>query len=162
MYRQIFEDAAHHYAFDERSNFVGRKLSKKNKLSVGGSFIDGYSTLRSKIRFRFKPSLRHVEYPDMTTIVKKTAASGNIRWYHKDLVRSDLWYWKKGISDWEIVWKNGILRDMTMGEELLHFHFIRSKQSSRFRISPWKQGTAFRILPAGIFPFPDAHQESNR
>jgi hypothetical protein len=98
------------------------------------------------------PALKKMEYPDMSSIVKSLSASGEIRFYQEDLVRSDLWYEKHGIRQWEIAWKDGTLLDIRTGEKFLHFHFIRSKASPRFHVEPCHTGKEFRIKPTGIKP----------
>ena len=161
-YKHIFLDASHHYAYDERSNFTGRKLPGTGKPSGGKWLSDLFFTLTSRIRYRLDPAIRGTEYPDMTTILQKTEASGEIKWHHEDLVRSDLWYMKQKIRNWEIVWKNGILSENINGKELLHFHFLNSKRNRRFRIETWQAQKGFRIHPAGISPIEDKGQSPNR
>lgn len=154
-YRQIFQDSTHHYAFDERSNFIGHKLST-TPFSTGSRWINqSITSMMEKIRLRLTPSLRHTEYPDMTAIVSKLSESGEIRWFHEDLVRSDLWFEKQNISDWEIIWKNGKILDTKSEEELLHFHIIRSKRNSNFQIEPFRSGAGFLIRSFGIAPIPE-------
>jgi len=153
-YRQIFQDSTHHYAFDERSNLIGRKLTLTPNMA-GKRWIDQrIISLKDKIRLRLNPSLQNSEYPDMTTIVSKLSEAGEIGWFHEDIVRSDLWFEKQKIRDWEIIWKNGKILDTLAKEELLHFHFIRSKNDSKFKIEGFREGAGFSIKPFGIAPVP--------
>lgn len=153
-YKKIFQDSRHHYAFDERSNILGRKLPYSPSMA-GNRWTDlTMNSVWDKIRLRLKPSLRHTEYPDMTTIVSKLSASGEISWFHEDLVRSDLWFQKHKIKDWEIRWENGKILDKVNQEELLHFHIIRSKKKSQFTIEPFQAEAVFTIGPMGIAQAP--------
>lgn len=153
MYRKIFQDAYHHYAFDERSSILGRKIYDRAGM-IRSLRISQYAlSLFRKVRLRMNPALKKMENPDMSSIVKSLSVSGEIRFYQQDLVRSDLWYEKHGIRQWEIAWKEGTLLDIRTGEKFLHFHFIRSKASPRFHVEPCQTGKEFRIRPTGIKPF---------
>lgn len=151
-YRQIFQDAHHHYAFDERSNIIGQKICDRSGMVGNWRIYQKLLSLVRKLRLRMDPALKEMEYCDMSSIVKSLSASGEIRFYQQDLVRSDLWYKKHGIRQWEIAWKDGTLLDIGTGEKFLHFHFIRSKENSRFHIEPSQTGKEFRIKPTGIKP----------
>ena len=153
-YTQIFQDSTHHYAFDERSNIIGRKLTFTPSMA-GKRWIDQrIIPLKDKVRLRLNPSLRHSEFPDMTTIVSKLSEAGEIGWFHEDIVRSDLWFEKQKIRDWEIIWQKGKIQDTLAKEELLHFHIIRSKNDSKFTIEPFRAGAGFSIKPFGMAPLP--------
>lgn len=151
-YRQIFQDSDRHYAFDERSNFLGRKLPGNQGITGRSRIVQYILNGARKVRLRLNPDLMNDEFPDMTTIVKKSADAREIRYFHKDLVRSDLWFEKKHLREWEIIWENGTISDVLNGEEFLHFHLINSKKNKNFAIEPGQAGAVFRITAAGIEP----------
>jgi len=151
MYRQIFQDAQHHYAFDERSNIVGKKIQDRSGVIGSWRISRHMMSLIRKIRRRVSPALNNVEFPDMTSITQSLSDSEQIKLYQQDLVRSDLWYDKHNIKQWEIAWKDGVVRDIKTGEEFLHFHFIKSKETKRFLIESYLPDTEFRIKPTGIW-----------
>ncbi len=155
FYMKIFQDSGRHYAFDERSNFLGKKLPRRpGGVENWRNFFYRISLIQ-KALVRLKPALWKTEYPDMTTIVKKSAESGEIKMYHKDLVRSDIWFKKHNFKRWEIVWKDGRIIDMLNGKEFLHFHFIRSKHQKNFKIETYKSVNEFMIRPEGIMQIKD-------
>lgn len=154
-YKQIFQDALYHYAFDERSSILGKKLHGE-KSAVRSWLIFQYMiSLGRRARLKLGPNSRNFGLLDMTSITQSLSASGEIKLYHRDLVRSDLWYEKNNIRDWEIAWKDGIVTDIKTGEEFLHFHFIKSKGTKRFHIESYHGEAEFRISPAGIMPSPN-------
>jgi len=153
MYRQIFQDAQHHYAFDERSNILGRRIHDKPSVIGSWLILRIMMSLIRKVRFRISPALKKMEFLDMTSITQSLSNSGEIKLYRQDLVRSDLWYDKHHLRYWEIAWKDGTLRDIKTGEEFLHFHFIKSKRTKRFHTESCLPGSEFRIKPTGIMPF---------
>ena len=155
MYKQIFQDAQYHYAFDERSNIFGNRIHDRSG-EIGSWRISRHMiSLIRKIRLRISPALKKMEFPDMTSITQSLSDSGEIKLYQQDLVRSDLWYYKHNIRQWEIAWKDGTVRDIKTGEEFLHFHFIKSKGTKRFHIESYRPDTEFRIRPIGIRPIQD-------
>ena len=151
-YRHIFQDPDSHFAFDERSNFLGRKLPGNQGIIGRSRFFQSILTWARKVRLKLNPDLMSDEFPDMTTIVKKSADACEIRYFHKDLVRSDLWFEKKHLREWEIIWENGTISDVLNGEEFLHFHLISSKKNKNFAIESGQAGSVFRITAAGIEP----------
>jgi hypothetical protein len=155
MYRQIFQDAHHHYAFDERSNIFGKRLHDRYRIFTDWWISQQIKSLIMKIRFRINPAIKKIGFPDMSSITQSLSDSGEIKLYQHDLVRSDLWYDKHKISQWEIAWEGGTVRDVKTGEEFLHFHFIKSKGKKRFHIASCMPGTEFRISPSGIMPVLD-------
>ena len=152
MHKQIFQDAQHHYAFDERSNIFGRRIYDRSLLIGQWRILRHLMSLIRKIRLRKSPSLKKMEFRDMTSITQSLSDSGEIKLYQQDMVRSDLWYEKNDINSWEIVWKDGTVRDIRTGEKFLHFHFIKSKRTKKFQIKSYQPGTEFRIKPTGIMP----------
>ena len=144
QFKKIFEDNNYHYAFDERLNNYGKKLFNplKNRLirKTYSSLETKINKIRSKIKPRFSPPPS-----DMTSIAKLANQDGIIRYYSKDLVCSDLWFLKHGVSSWKIIWETGKLHDTSNQNELLHFHIIESKKNKDFKISKWEPRTSFTI-----------------
>ena len=148
-YAGIFENHSKHFAFDERSNVFGRRLllSKKSKW-----LFSIYSTVElfaNKLRLKFA-KLSSKDLIDFTRITKDQANNNKIQLFRKDLVRSDLWYDKKGLSKWEIEWNAGTLTDKTENLELFHFHFIKSKSQPTFKINKWSENRLFFTTEKGI------------
>ena len=88
----------------------------------------------------------------MSSIVRSHHNQNKLRLFHKDMVRSDLWYQKTANIEWEIIWDNGILTDPASGLEFLHFHFIESKHKKNFQIAPHGGKGVFTISSKGIAP----------
>ena len=86
----------------------------------------------------------------MTSIAKTASQDGIIKYYAQDMVRSDLWFQKKGISHWELAWFSGKLHDKINKIELLHFHFIKSKKDKKFSITKWEPNRGFIITEKEI------------
>ncbi len=150
MYRQVFQDGHHHFAFDERSNIFGKRLHERAGVITSWRISQCIKSLIRKIRLRLNPAIMKIAFRDMTSITQSLSDSGEIKLYRHDLVRLDLWYAKHKIQEWEISWKNGTVSDVNTSEEFLHFHFIKSKGKKRFHIESWRQGNEFRISPSGI------------
>lgn len=150
-HEQVFRDGKKHFAFDERSNIYGRKLPPMpGKHPYRPSFPDP-ERLLNRVKFRLGIGLP--AFPaDMDAVVREAGGKGEIRPYGRDMARSDRWFRKNGIRDWQVVWDNGRLKHPASGQELLHFHFLQSKSASGFRIEPIRADRGFRISPLGITP----------
>ena len=148
-YEIIFQDYSKHYAFDERSNFLGRRLfsSKNPKCLI--SIYSKIEIIKNKIRLKFI-KINHKDLIDFTRITEDLAKNSKIRLFRKDLVRSDLWHDKKDHDNWEIEWNAGNLKDKTENLELFHFHFIKSKSNPSFKINQWFKNKLFLITEHGI------------
>jgi len=148
-YLKVFSDTHHHYGFDEKSRLVGKRLKHPEESYFRYTCSRVLERPISKIRFK-KALLSARKNSDLDQISKNLARQGKISLYRKDMVRSDLWYRKRHIPEWEITWENGKLLDVKTGEEFLHFHLINSKYDSRFRPEPWHDSNCFRINRTGI------------
>ncbi len=137
-FKKIFQDNNYHYAFDERSNIFGRRLFCKKDRKLVTLIYSKLEKLTNKIKFKFRKNYSDPYQDDMTSIVGKAANECRIRYYAEDLVGSDLWFLKHGISSWKINWRNGKLYDNVNHKELLHFHIIKSKKSKGFKIYTWE------------------------
>ncbi len=149
-YREIFQDNNHHYAFDERSNIYGNRLFLNKKKNLMESIYYQSEKILAKLRYKFRKGYNKFFPDDMTSIVSKEKTEGRIRYFAEDLVRSDLWFLKKGVSSWMIYWKKGNLYDVTNNKELLHFHIIKSKYNPDFKITPCEHNSGFSISSDGI------------
>ncbi len=62
MYKQIFQDAQYHYAFDERSNIFGNRIHDRSG-EIGSWRISRHMiSLIRKIRLRISPALKKMEF----------------------------------------------------------------------------------------------------
>jgi hypothetical protein len=88
----------------------------------------------------------------MNSVVTSAENKAEIRVSRKSIVKSDIWFSKHRILDWEIKWNRGKLIDPSDNVELLHFHFIRSKRMKEFVVEPITGDEGFVISPDGIRP----------
>ena len=135
-----------HYAFDERTNYYGKRLFKP---TTNPRWVSCYSTLE-RIFHKILYKVRKPHGEDMSSIIQSLDNQNELRLFQKDMVRSDLWYKKKSFYEWKIIWENGILKDATSGLEFLHFHFIDSKRKKEFHITPYNGKKFFVITSKGI------------
>jgi hypothetical protein len=89
---------------------------------------------------------------DMDSVVSLANKEQKIRLFNKNMVKSDLWFLKNGVPDWKVSWTEGELEDMIGSDHLLHFHFLRSKNSTRFRVAPLTEKKGFVISAEGFYP----------
>lgn len=148
-YLRVFSDTHLHYGFDERSSLVGKKLKYPDKTPFIHRSSEPLGKFIRSIKYHLAKSSAR-DFRDLDLISKNMAQKGEISLFRKDMVRSDLWYRKQDIPDWEIIWENGKLYDKKKGEELLHFHLIRSKHDPQFRPEPWHDNNCFLINRTGI------------
>ena len=169
VHRKVLTDGDRHYAFDERSNIYGRRLTLKHHKGNKGEDRKGtFPRRESHVNLRYpgeraiKGSLNRIKYrlginlpagpADMNSIVNQAEKRGEIRVFRKDLVRSDLWYAKNGIGDWQVIWREGTLSSLPEKHELLHFHFLGSKKNKNFSVEPSRDSSVFMITAGGIRP----------
>lgn len=143
-YYKIFEESYRHYAFDERSNIFGRRLFQTNNLKHFNTLYSSFELISNKLRFKFFHKTK-INLNDFTRITENAAKNNSIKLFRKNMVRSDLWFLKKGIKNWNIEWDKGKLTDSYDGEELLHFHLIKSKYHKKFIVSNWVKNNRFVI-----------------
>jgi hypothetical protein len=151
VHEKVFADPNKHYAFDERSNLYGRRLAR----GTGRNLSDRTSSLLELMlnRLKYRLGIGLPELPeDMNSVVTYAEKKGEIRVSRKSMVRSDIWFLKHRIPDWKIEWSRGKLIDPSGKKELLHFHFIRSKQMKEFVVEPMTGDGGFVISPDGIRP----------
>ena len=145
-YKKIFQDSNKHYAFDERTNYFGKYIFANNRYPINNIFSNIENGLNHiKIRIYHKRKNQ-----DMTQIIQEFEGQDNLKLYRKNMVRSDNWFTKKRIENWEIKWAKGKLTDMIDNEELLHFHFLKSKKKRSFSIESCQPGNTFYIRKTGI------------
>jgi hypothetical protein len=151
VHGKVFNDRDKHYAFDERSNLYGRRLAKGPGRNSSEQTFSFFELMLNKLKYRLGIGLP--ESPeDMNSVVTYAEKKGEIRVSRKSMVRSDLWFFKHKIPDWKIEWNRGKLIDPSDNEELLHFHFIRSKRMKEFVVEPITGDEGFVISPDGIRP----------
>ena len=149
VFRKVFTEGERHYAFDERSNLIGKQLSPSSGIDRVKTSNNALKSLYSKAQYRFRKSRKRL-LPDMNSVIRNSFMSGEIRLYQKDIVRSDNFYIKRGLQDWEILWKEGQLKDIAGDKSLLHFHFLKSKNYDEFKVSPMDKDPIFQITTTGI------------
>jgi len=150
-YLKIFTDNQNHFAFDEISNFYGRRLFENPQNSNLKKLYSSIELFLNK--FRYHLSFHDpVSLRDMNSITHFAEKAGKIKVYREDIVKSDLWYIKNMQPDWMISWENGKLSDTLSTEELLHFHFLRSKHEAGFMVEPLGKAESFIISPKGFRP----------
>ncbi len=71
---------------------------------------------------------------DFTSIVKHFMQKGDLNVKFKRTYNCDMMLFKEGIRNWVILWKDGTLRNLTTGEEIMYFHFMMSKNRKKFKI----------------------------
>jgi hypothetical protein len=148
-YREIFQNNNHHYAFDERSNLIGRRLFKPGK----NNLLKPLWSIKEKIVLKIKTiSSRYREENnwDVTQLTNALSQKGELKIFRKNMVRSDLWFLKKKIKDWKIIWDSGELTDATNNQEILHFHLIVIKNNKNLIIQIPDNENKFMITREGI------------
>ncbi len=135
-----------HFAFDERSNFFGRRLF----VPTTHHFLISIYSIIEKIVHKLLFKLNKPKAEDMSSIVESLKSQGTIKLFQKDLVKSDLWYEKNNRGTWKIIWDRGILKDAENNLELLYFHFIHSKNKTYFQVDPYLKTTRFSVTSQGI------------
>lgn len=131
LYRQQKADRNIH-------QFRYRTLTKIKKLLPGHI---------PRIQQKHKPGRA---FKDFSSIVKTAEKNGLLKVAYGNTFESDLMLAKQGIRDWEVTWQDGSLRNRD-GNEILYFHFMRSKARETFKIAPFKEGLEkFHISSTGI------------
>ncbi len=138
--KKVFFRTGLHYALDERSRIAGKPLERN-------PFPAWYNSMRYHFKHIFGNPVR-----DMTTLLQSLEKKGEVRWFHKDLVRSDKWFSDRNVMEWEVLWEKGKLYDLTNNEELLHFHFLLSKREPVFLKNINTPSSRFVISRQGILP----------
>jgi len=149
-YREIFQNNNHHYAFDERSNLIGRRLFKPGK----DILLKPLWSVKEKIFLKIKTisgRYRDGNNRDMTQLTNILVQKGELKLFMKNMVRSDLWFIKNKIKDWKIIWDSGKLTDATNIQEILHFHMIVMKNNKNLTIQIPENENKFVIRREGIF-----------
>ena len=137
-YSGILEDTKRHYAIDERSNLIGKAFE--------GVEIP---TLSRKILYKV---LRVLPFNhDLNTVLSKVSGKDKNRILRlNNSIRSDYFYMKKGVDNWEVEWKDGKLYDMIEKRELMYFHFLKSKNNLKIKSVDFKAVSSFKINKKAI------------
>ncbi len=142
-YKSIFRDVNRHYAIDERSNLIGKLLCGNEP-----------RTLKRRVKYQV---LKRLPLPnDINDVLNKLISTRKIK-AHKfsSVIRSDLYYLKQNINEWEVLWENGSLLDLFSNKELMYFHFLSSKNQVNFHINSPDTKNRFTISAHGINPCTD-------
>ncbi len=118
-YKKIITDTERLYYIDEKSNYIGTKI--KNIFSSNYK-TNIFQRIVNSIRYRFYKRIP-LKY-DITSVIKKEE---KIKILRANNVRLDEHYYKKNINNWLIEWNKGILTDHVFNEELIYFHFLKTK-----------------------------------
>ena len=137
-YEKILRDPRH-YALDENNNTrtlentVHSTLGRRIKY-LGKSFFN-LSLFRHSLeetRYRYQWFLKkqvcqlHPPY-DMTDLIWRKFAEGNLSVSFHDYLSSDRTYQRAGKKNWKISWKNGKLIGFNNSKEIPAFHFVDLK-----------------------------------
>jgi len=148
-YSEIFEDNNHHFAFDERSNLVGRRLYRTKKTIFLKYLLSVIEKIINKIKIRLNKKAL-INCSDINQIANMLAHKGELKIYNKTMVYSDLRFSEKGIKNWQIIWNSGKLQIPNTNEEILHFHLYKMKKIKNLKIDKWQQNDKFIINSNGI------------
>lgn len=146
-HQKIFSDNNNHYAFDERSNIIGKRIFSDNKLN--SSFHEP-KIIFNNFWHKIFMILKKKSIVDITGLVLSLEEQTMVSVYRENLVRSDNWYLKQNFHNWNINWKEGSIYDEENNHQLLHFHFLISKNYPDFIIETFKPGKSFRISREGF------------
>ena len=149
-YIKIFQDTKHHYTFDERSGIIGKTLFNNNKILWLKKIYSFNEYLLNKVKVKLLKMHKEDKLRDITVITEKASKQGIVTLLRKRMMRSDEWFLKQNLIKWEIEWVQGVLTDKANNEELLYFHFIKSKNGKKFKIQKWKLNKRFLITNNGI------------
>jgi len=149
-YKKILGDSHYHYAFDERSRIIGKKLFN-NKKYIGLKYIYSYfEHFSNKVKVKLLRLHKDNRLRDMTAITEYAARQNIITLLKANIIRSDEWFLKQKITTWKFVWDEGRLIERSTNNEFLYFHFLKSKNRKNFEIQKWKSNKRFLITNKGI------------
>jgi len=144
--KNILKDNNKHFAIDEKSNLIGRKIygNNKNLCIPYQNFIQrGINTFKYRfykmMKFKF----------DQTKVLNHEERKENIKILRLDCVRSDFFYIKQKRHDWKAEWKEGILFDHIAKMEIMYFHFLMAKKNY-FKIVPYQNQNMFYLSKDGL------------
>jgi hypothetical protein len=148
-FKEIFQNSNYYFAFDERSNLIGRRLFRPGK----DILLKSLWPIKEKIFLKIKTIFGNLKYEnnrDMTQLTNMLSQQGELKLFRKNMVKSDIWFMKKNIKDWKIYWDSGKLTDTLSIQEILHFHMIVMKNSKNLKIQMRRNENKFIITREGI------------
>ncbi len=162
-WHRIFKSSVYH-GFDEIlhpikiiPNHLLLTFTKQIKINyhlMASKIISFIMTRMRSIRAQYKKSNFNSStciLKDFTSIVKWENKQGNLKSYFKTGFMSDLMLRQQGVDCWKIDWDRGILSEKSKGKEIMYFHMILAKNSSRFFIDDYlPQKERFSITKEGI------------
>lgn len=96
-------------------------------------------------------AVKRQDMVDMTDLVHNETKNGKIKVLFKELLVSDQLYKRIHKQNWQLLWKNGKLKDLTSKKKLFGFHFIKSKNKESFEIDKINEPVVeFSISKKGI------------
>ena len=163
-YQEIFQ-SNNYFGFDERIHWI--KIASRPALwRVTKSLRNAYILIEPGLYNLYKklvPSKKtqnqkeltgqHItkEPLDFTSLVRYYESIGKLTVHFKTTYVCDMMFRKKAIKNWKIEWNNGQLIFTNENKMFVYFHFMFSKDSKKFRISPYKSGIKrFCVSSKGI------------
>lgn len=133
-----------------RYNRMSKKININSHLLLNYIINSPVKTLIKTVWGEKKKNKKQ-DLKDFTSIVSDSLTKKEIRVRYKTTSQSDLMLIKRKITNWNIIWDKGMLRNSQTDMELLYFHFILSKSSRKFIIDTfYKKIHAFHIQSIGI------------
>jgi len=162
-YKTIFQSPVYH-GFDEIYHpvkvFPGSKIvriSKALKIHYHLILSGVIRLIKKSVLYKlrdFRPINFNASYEnpkDFSSIVKRNVVSGKLKVWYNISYNCDLMLHEQKISNWQIGWNNGKLKNLTTGKELMYFHFSLSKNSQKFKIPAFSPSIrSFKISKTGI------------
>jgi len=144
--KYILKDHKKHYAIDELSNLIGRKLLTSSQ----------EKNILKKLSEKVINSLKYRVYKklpllyDFTKVICQSEKEATLKVLHLDCVKSDYFYMKQNQNDWNVKWNEGELYDQKSKKNIMYFHFFMSKRTASFTILPFRDQSSFTISETGI------------
>lgn len=158
-YKTVLEHPKHlcfdeHIVKERNRKITVFKLVNFVRFSIGYIFSKkNFPKKIAQLRFEFQWYIKKktVTSPiDFTEVVLKLTAQGKVRGKFEKLIINDTDYIRSGLHNWEIIFRDGNIIDMS-GRELPVFHFLESKKNSgQFQVEDMPGTQEFRINAHGI------------
>jgi hypothetical protein len=135
-----------HYAIDERSNLIGRILYNNSK--INSHIINMWLKIKRFLLFRIY--LTRLITFDMTQVFQKNERKKELKILWLNAIRSDNFFRKYNDESWCISWKKGIVTEMQSQQELMYFHFLKSKNIQSFNVPIYNNDQSFFLNESGF------------
>lgn len=146
-YKRKMQDFTRHYYLDEKSNYIGERYAEY--LTPGKSIVCKIANRAiNSIMFRFLKSIPR-NY-DITKLALRLEKQGKLRIWRVVDYTSDELFIQAGYKSWQIKWSEGFLTNTKNNNNLLLFHFLKSKKENQFTIDKNDSSVHFTITERGI------------